>query len=204
MACCLTAPSHYLNQCWLWSPVTFIFGQFHKRCLNHQSLKSVWKLHKISFKFPRGQWLKWQQQHDLQRSWAVDRAAVAAWQDSGHGRRRLPVNWRRRKRIPGEKQYMTLYISQYLFSKNSEKTPHSWPVRARYGGPFWVHSLNKVLVFFFSYHVQYYVIFDCNISWVYSNFNFIHNICTLTRLLFTCVTWSPSNDKSVLVQVMTE
>ena len=28
-----------------WSPMTFIVGQFHKRCLNHQSLKSVWKLH---------------------------------------------------------------------------------------------------------------------------------------------------------------
>ena len=28
-----------------WSPVTFILGKFHKRCLNHQSLKSVWKLH---------------------------------------------------------------------------------------------------------------------------------------------------------------
>ena len=27
-----------------WSPGTFILGQFHKRCLNHQSLKSVWKL----------------------------------------------------------------------------------------------------------------------------------------------------------------
>ena len=26
------------------SPVTFILGQFHKRCHNHQSLKSVWKL----------------------------------------------------------------------------------------------------------------------------------------------------------------
>ena len=25
-----------------WNPVTFILGQFHKRCLNHQSLKSVW------------------------------------------------------------------------------------------------------------------------------------------------------------------
>ena len=48
MARCLTAPSHYLNQCWLnhqWSPVTFIIGQFQNRCLNHQSLKSVWKLH---------------------------------------------------------------------------------------------------------------------------------------------------------------
>ena len=28
-----------------WSPVTFILGQFHMRCFNHQSLKSVWKLH---------------------------------------------------------------------------------------------------------------------------------------------------------------
>ena len=31
-----------------WSPVTFILGQFHKRCLTHQSLKF----------FPRGQWVK--------------------------------------------------------------------------------------------------------------------------------------------------
>ena len=48
MACCLTAPSHYLNQCWLIVSevqVTFISGQFHKRCLNHQSINSVWKLH---------------------------------------------------------------------------------------------------------------------------------------------------------------
>ena len=38
------------------SPVTFILGQFYKRCLNHQSLKSVWISHaEISFKFPRGQ-----------------------------------------------------------------------------------------------------------------------------------------------------
>ena len=50
MACCLMAPSHYLNQCWLInSPVTFILGQFHKRFLNYQSLKSVWKLHIQNF-----------------------------------------------------------------------------------------------------------------------------------------------------------
>ena len=36
-----------------WSPVTFILGQFHKRCLNHQSLKSVLKLHlKFHSNFP--------------------------------------------------------------------------------------------------------------------------------------------------------
>ena len=39
LACCLTAPSHYLNQCWLlltyrqWRPVAFIRGQFHNRYL---------------------------------------------------------------------------------------------------------------------------------------------------------------------------
>ena len=36
-----------------WSPVTFISGQFHKRCLNRQSLKSVWKLRiKFHSNFP--------------------------------------------------------------------------------------------------------------------------------------------------------
>ena len=44
--------NHYLNQ---WSPVTFILGQFHKRCLNHQSLFENY-MSKISFKFPRGHW----------------------------------------------------------------------------------------------------------------------------------------------------
>ena len=47
MACCLMAPSHYLSQCWLIISdvqVTFISGWFHNRWLNHQSLKSVWKL----------------------------------------------------------------------------------------------------------------------------------------------------------------
>ena len=32
-----------------WNPVTFILGQFHKRCLNHQSLISFWKLHNLNF-----------------------------------------------------------------------------------------------------------------------------------------------------------
>ena len=39
MACCLMAPSHYLNQCWLIISevqVTFISRQFQKICLNHQ------------------------------------------------------------------------------------------------------------------------------------------------------------------------
>ena len=32
-----------------WGPVTFILGQFQKRCLNHQSLKSIWNLHIYHF-----------------------------------------------------------------------------------------------------------------------------------------------------------
>ena len=48
MACCLTAPSHYLNQCGLiyhqQSLVAFIWGQFHKRYLSHHSLNLAWKL----------------------------------------------------------------------------------------------------------------------------------------------------------------
>ena len=48
MACCLTAPSH-LPESMLtdhqWSQLTFILEQFHKRCHNHQSLKSLGKCH---------------------------------------------------------------------------------------------------------------------------------------------------------------
>ena len=31
------------------SPMTFILGQFYKRCLINQSLKSIWKLHIQNF-----------------------------------------------------------------------------------------------------------------------------------------------------------
>ena len=47
MACCLTAPSHYLNLCWFiiskvqWHPSE---SNFYKRYLSHQSLKLAWKL----------------------------------------------------------------------------------------------------------------------------------------------------------------
>ena len=37
--------------------VTFTWGQFPKRYLRLQSLKLAWKLLKISFKSPRGQWV---------------------------------------------------------------------------------------------------------------------------------------------------
>ena len=61
MACCLTAPSHYLNQCWLIitkRPVMFIWGQFRLRYHSHHSLKLAWNyLSKILLKSPRGQWV---------------------------------------------------------------------------------------------------------------------------------------------------
>ena len=39
-----------------WSPMTFILGQFNKKYLNYQSLKSENYMSKISFKLPWGQW----------------------------------------------------------------------------------------------------------------------------------------------------
>ena len=41
-----------------WSPVTFILGQFHNRCLNHQHWSPFENyMSKLSFNFPRGQWV---------------------------------------------------------------------------------------------------------------------------------------------------
>ena len=61
MARCLTASSHYLNQCWLIiSEVQWhsLLGQFLKRWLKHQSLNLFENyVSKISCQFPRGQWV---------------------------------------------------------------------------------------------------------------------------------------------------
>ena len=63
MACCLTAPSHYLNQCWL-----FISKVQSHSSGNHftkdTSANNHWNqfenyLSKFSFKSPRGQWVNW-------------------------------------------------------------------------------------------------------------------------------------------------
>ena len=62
MACCLTAPSHYLNQCWLiikGGPVAFSWEQFHWKCSRYQLVKRVWNYNfEIISTFPRGQWVK--------------------------------------------------------------------------------------------------------------------------------------------------
>ena len=56
MACCLTAPSHYLKQC-LSSVIRLIGKLFYKTYLSNQSLKFVWTW---LIKFPRGQCVNWQ------------------------------------------------------------------------------------------------------------------------------------------------
>ena len=63
MACCLTAPNHYLNQCWLnvsevqWhsSEGNFTKDASATNLIIEISLKNY--LSKISFKSPRGQWV---------------------------------------------------------------------------------------------------------------------------------------------------
>ena len=62
MACCLTAPSHYLNQCWLIiSKVLWLSceGNFTRdtSIINHYDPFEN-KKSQISFKFPRGQWVE--------------------------------------------------------------------------------------------------------------------------------------------------
>ena len=72
MACCLSAPSHYLNQCWL----IIIKVQRHSSegnftidtsAINHWNYLTNY-LSKISFKFPRGQWVKWEP-YVVNKSW---------------------------------------------------------------------------------------------------------------------------------------
>ena len=74
MACCLTAPSHNLNQCWLiiskvqWHSSKANFTRDtsainHWYCLENQ-------VPKISFKFPTGQWVKcWDLVRLIQEVW---------------------------------------------------------------------------------------------------------------------------------------
>ena len=61
MACCLTAPSHYLNQCWLIATKVYWYSSEDNfttdtpaiSCQNYSENYSF----KISFKSPRGQWV---------------------------------------------------------------------------------------------------------------------------------------------------
>ena len=58
LVCCLTAPSHYQNQCWLFITNRLSGMSFHcLRYLSHQSLILAC-LSSILFTYTRGQWVK--------------------------------------------------------------------------------------------------------------------------------------------------
>ena len=63
MACCLTAPSHYLNQCWCiiskvhWHSSEGNFAKDTSATYHWNQLENYFS--QISFKSPRGQWFKW-------------------------------------------------------------------------------------------------------------------------------------------------
>ena len=63
MACCLTAPSHYLNQCWLiiskvlWHSSEDIIIRFED---TNQYSKIEYYIFEITLRSPRGQWVKCQ------------------------------------------------------------------------------------------------------------------------------------------------
>ena len=63
MACCLTAPSHYLNQCWLIIivvPWHSSEGIIIRRCEDTNGQSKIENCSvKMASKSPRGQWVKW-------------------------------------------------------------------------------------------------------------------------------------------------
>ena len=62
MACCLTAPSHYLNQCWLIISKVYWHSNIHIRAISQEMPQpSITKIHlKITnLKFPRGHWVRY-------------------------------------------------------------------------------------------------------------------------------------------------
>ena len=58
MACCLTAPRHYLNQCWLRIRCSVVSAsvQFHNSLFGNISSRRLY--FKITATFPRGQWVE--------------------------------------------------------------------------------------------------------------------------------------------------
>ena len=62
MACCLAAPSHYLNQCWHIISKVHWYSYEGNLALDALAINHYYYLEnhlsKFSFKFPRGQWVK--------------------------------------------------------------------------------------------------------------------------------------------------
>ena len=60
MACCLTAPSHYLDQCWLITSNVMWHSSEMWICEETNQLnKIVNSIFRITFRSPRDQWVKW-------------------------------------------------------------------------------------------------------------------------------------------------
>ena len=119
-----------------WSPVTFIWGQFHKRCLNHQSLKSVRKLHIIFFiqiSQYRDQWV------ERPGFLVYEYQQTTKWikPEKGRGDRCRDfhcdgITW-------------NLFQHYWPFVRGSHlDSPHKWPVMSTFV-VFFVVSLNKLL-----------------------------------------------------------
>ena len=99
----------------------------------------------------------------------------------------LPRPWCRTTPLYALSIYHSIFMPKY-----SENTPHSSPVRARYGCVFWVHNLSKVLACYLSYGVKYRVIIDRDISIVQNTYNIRHiarpqgEIFLLVQIVIRC------------------
>ena len=88
MACCLTAPSHYLNQCWLiiikvlWHSSEGIIMRRSKDTNQQNKIENY--IFRITFRSPRGQWVKKKTQHVS--SWVVHYILIVmyAWVITSH------------------------------------------------------------------------------------------------------------------------
>ena len=77
MACCLTAPSHYLKQCWLIISKV-LWHSFESNFIRDTSATIHWSqlenyLPKIKLQSPRGQWVNAKQTHALKKENRISR-----------------------------------------------------------------------------------------------------------------------------------
>ena len=81
MACCLTAPSHYLNQCWLIINKVHWHSYKDNLTLDALAINHFYYLEnhlsKFSFKSPGGQWIK----HDFSDTWTPSQMSTHTYTD---------------------------------------------------------------------------------------------------------------------------
>ena len=82
MACCLAAPSHYMNQCWLvisgfqLHPCQDNFTTYNLSTNQQNEFENY--LYKISFRFPRGEWVIWTYLPKY-KFWQISNTGVAGY-----------------------------------------------------------------------------------------------------------------------------